>query len=255
MPDQASRSDSRRAVLDAPVFWGAVALALALLGAALIGSAALERLRRSGDEITVTGSSRKPITSDLAMWRGSVAVQRATLPEASEELGRLTGQVRKFVVEHGFADSAVVISSINSNAVRERLSGEETNRVIGYRMSQTLSVTSSDIARITTLSREAGALLADGVPLSPEPPQYLFTKLADMRIQMLGDATEDARVRAKQIAERSGGGIGRIKSVRQGVFQITPRNSTEISDYGMNDVSAVDKDITAVVRVTFALEN
>lgn len=42
---------------------------------------------------------------------------------------------------------------------------------------------------------------------------------------------------------------------RQGVFQITPRNSTEISDYGMNDVSAVDKDITAVVRVTFSLEN
>ena len=43
--------------------------------------------------------------------------------------------------------------------------------------------------------------------------------------------------------------------MRQGVFQITPRNSTEISDYGMNDVSAVDKDITAVMRVTFSLEN
>jgi hypothetical protein len=62
-------------------------------------------------------------------------------------------------------------------------------------------------------------------------------------------------VRATQIAEKSGGRIGRIKNVRQGVFQITPRNSTEISDYGMNDVSAIDKDITAVVRVTFALEN
>ncbi len=244
-----------RGVLGAPTFWGAVVLAAGLVVAALIGGVAVERLRRAGDEITVTGSSRKPITSDLAMWRGSVSVQRATLPEASDELARITARVKAFIVQRGFADSTVEISSINSNAVRERIGGEETNRVIGYRLFQTIAVTSPDIARVTALSREAGALLAEGVPLSPEPPQYLFTRLGEMRIQMLGDATEDARTRAKQIAERTGGTIGRIKSVRQGVFQITPRNSTEISDYGMNDVSAVDKDITAVMRVTFSLEN
>ncbi|MBP2647891.1 MAG: hypothetical protein H6Q77_1515 [Gemmatimonadetes bacterium] len=246
---------NERGVLGSPTFWGAVVLAAGLVVAALIGGMAVERLRRAGDEITVTGSSRKPITSDLAMWRGSIAVQRATLPEASDELARITVRVKAFIVQRGFADSTVEISSINSNAVRERIGGEETNRVIGYRLFQTISVTSPDIARVTSLSREAGLLLAEGVPLSPEAPQYLFTRLGEMRIQMLGDATEDARTRARQIAERTGGRIGRIKSVRQGVFQITPRNSTEISDYGMNDVSAVDKDITAVVRVTFSLEN
>jgi hypothetical protein len=122
-------------------------------------------------------------------------------------------------------------------------------------MSQAIAVTSLDIARVTALSAAAGELLAQGIPLSPEAPQYLFTGLAGLRIEMLGDATKDATVRATQIAEKSGAAIGRIKSVRQGVFQITPRNSTEISDYGMNDVSAIDKDITAVVRVTFALED
>jgi hypothetical protein len=246
---------TERGVLGSPTFWGAVVLAAGLVVAALIGGMAVERLRRAGDEITVTGSSRKPITSDLAMWRGSVSVQRATLPEASDELARITTRVKAFIVQRGFADSTVAISSINSNAVRERIGGEETNRIIGYRLFQTISVTSPDIPRVTALSREAGSLLAEGVPLSPEAPQYLFTRLGEMRIQMLGDATEDARTRAKQIAERTGGRIGRIKSVRQGVFQITPRNSTEISDYGMNDVSAVDKDITAVMRVTFSLEN
>jgi hypothetical protein len=246
---------NERGVLGSPTFWGSVVLAAGLVASALIGGMAVERLRRAGDEITVTGSSRKPITSDLAMWRGSISVQRATLPEASDELARITARVKAFVVQRGFADTTVEISSINSNAVRERIGGEETNRVIGYRLFQTISVTSPDIARVTSLSREAGLLLAEGVPLSPEAPQYLFTRLGEMRIQMLGDATEDARTRAKQIAERTGGRIGRIKSVRQGVFQITPRNSTEISDYGMNDVSAVDKDITAVMRVTFSLEN
>ncbi|MCU0621445.1 MAG: SIMPL domain-containing protein [Gemmatimonadales bacterium] len=234
--------------------WAAGVLGLALLGAAFIVSRAMERLRRAGDEITVTGSAKRPIASDLATWRGSVEIQRATLPEAAAELERHAARVRRFIVEGGFADSLVRLSAISSTTVREYTQGESTNRVLGYRMQQTVSVTSPDIAGVTALSRSAGTLLADGVPLSPQSPEYLFTRLADLRIAMLGDATEDARVRAQQIAERSGGRIGRIKSVRQGVFQITPRNSTEISDYGMNDVSAIEKDITAVVRVTFALE-
>lgn len=235
--------------------WAAVILGLSFLGAAAIVSGAVERLRRAGDEITVTGSARRPITSDMASWRGTIEVQRAALPEAAAELARHMDVVRRFVTARGFPDSLVTLSAISSNTVRQMVNGELTNQVTGYRMSQAIAVTSRDIASVTALSAAAGELLAQGIPLSPEAPQYLFTGLADMRIEMLGDATKDATVRATQIAEKSGARIGRIKSVRQGVFQITPRNSTEISDYGMNDVSAIDKDITAVVRVTFALEN
>jgi len=144
-----------RGVLGAPTFWGAVVLAAGLVVAALIGGGAVERLRRAGDEITVTGSSRKPITSDLATWRGSVSVQRATLPEASDELARTVARVKAFIVQRGFPDLMVEFSSINSNAVRERIGGEETNRIIGYRLFQTISVTSPDIPRVTALSREA----------------------------------------------------------------------------------------------------
>jgi hypothetical protein len=238
------------------ILFSAIALGAALIIASFVTSAALERLRRAGDEIAVTGSARRPITSDLALWRGNVEVQRATLPEAAADLERAAGQVRRFIAGRGFADSLIQASAISSFAVREsRSSGEESNRVVGYRLSQRITVTSTDIARVTELSRAAGTLLTEGVPVSPEAPEYMFTRLADLRIEMLGDATEDARVRARQIAERSGATIGRIRSVRQGVFQITPRNSTEIADYGMNDVTAIDKDITAVVRVTFALEN
>ncbi|HEX5634618.1 MAG TPA: SIMPL domain-containing protein [Gemmatimonadales bacterium] len=241
--------------LDSPYVWPAVILGLALIASAFLASTAMERLRRAGDEISVTGSARRPITSDLATWRGSLEVQRATLPEAAAELDAHVAQVRRFLSGRGFPDSLVQVSAISSFAVREMDRGEASNRVMGYRMSRTVTLTTTDIAAVTALSQAAGELLAAGVPLSPEPPQYLFTKLADLRIEMLGDATKDAQVRAEQIASRSGGEIGRIKSVRQGVFQITPRNSTEIADYGMNDVSAIDKDITAVVRVTFALED
>ena len=61
---------NERGVLGTPTFWGAVVLAAGLVIAALIGSLAVERLRRAGDEITVTGSSRKPRTSWRASLRG-----------------------------------------------------------------------------------------------------------------------------------------------------------------------------------------
>jgi hypothetical protein len=71
---------------------------------------------------------------------------------------------------------------------------------------------------------------------------------------MLSEATQDARARADAIARSAGGEIGAVRSVRMGVFQITPRHSTEVSDYGINDTSSLEKDITAVVRVTFAVD-
>lgn len=73
-------------------------------------------------------------------------------------------------------------------------------------------------------------------------------------MQVQAEAAKDAMMRAKKIAEATGSTLGSIREARMGVLQITPKNSTEISDYGMNDVSAIEKDITAVVNASFDLE-
>jgi hypothetical protein len=39
-----------------------------------------------------------------------------------------------------------------------------------------------------------------------------------------------------------------------GVIQITPFNSTMVTDYGINDVSSIDKEITAVVSASFEID-
>jgi uncharacterized protein len=41
--------------------------------------------------------------------------------------------------------------------------------------------------------------------------------------------------------------------VNVGVFQVTSPNSTQVSDYGEYDTSTLEKDVTAVVNVTFSL--
>ena len=45
-----------------------------------------------------------------------------------------------------------------------------------------------------------------------------------------------------------------IKSVRMGVYQITPVDSTDVSDMGINDSSTIDKKVTAVANVSFKIK-
>ncbi len=82
---------------------------------------------------------------------------------------------------------------------------------------------------------------------------YYYSKLADLRVEMLGQATKDAQIRAQKIAENTGMKIGNLKSASMGVMQITAPNSTDLSAEGYYDVSSVEKEITAIVRADFSL--
>ena len=70
---------------------------------------------------------------------------------------------------------------------------------------------------------------------------------------MLREATKDAKRRAEEIASSSGNQIGAIRSARMGVFQITPANSYDISDYGVNDTSSLEKKVNAVVKAEYTI--
>ncbi len=85
-------------------------------------------------------------------------------------------------------------------------------------------------------------------------PEYRYTKLGDMKIQMLAEAAKDAKVRAIQIAASTGARAGALRSARMGVLQINPAGSTETSSEGNNDTTSIEKDVIAVVTASFAVE-
>ena len=111
----------------------------------------------------------------------------------------------------------------------------------------------SDASRVTALARASTDLIRQGIAFESYPPEYLYTRLADLKVEMLALATRDARARALEMAKNSGSRIGRLRSARMGVLQITPQHSTAISDYGINDTSSLLKDVTAVVSVSFEI--
>jgi uncharacterized protein len=148
-----------------------------------------------------------------------------------------------------------VFSAIGTSPINEvNFNGQYTNNIIAYRLNQRVEISSGDVDKISQISREATELMNDGVEFQSFPPQYFYTKIADLKVSMLAGATKDAKNRAEQIAQNTGSNIGALKSAKMGVFQITPLYSTEVADYGINDTSSLEKEITAVVTCTFEMK-
>ncbi len=234
---------------------GTIAIAVGIVLAALLMSGAVREVGRKNDVIEVTGSARRAIVADLGLWRGSVTVQSPTIQGAYGEVSGYGERVRAWLKARGLADSVISVHPVETTRMMVTNSdGQETGVLAGYKLTQSIEVRLANPRAIEQLAREAGALAGQGVPIEASAPQYLYTRLAELRIAMMGEATVDARARADVIAKAAGSKVGNVRSANTGVVQITPRFSTEVSDYGMNDVTSIEKDITTVVKVTFALQ-
>ncbi len=234
-----------------PGFWLAVGLVLS----STILAWAYTRTKSVDQTITVTGSARKRITSDLIVWRANVSYQSGELSEAYGSLKDKVPRVKAYLVSKGVPEEQIVVSSVSTKTMQEKDSnGEETGRIGGYVLTQTLEVRSPEVEKISRISREVTELIDQGILLESQSPEYHYTKLGDLKVQMLGEAAKDAKVRAEQIASSTGSTVGSVRSARMGVMQITAADSNEVSDYGVNDTSSIDKDITAVVNVSFAVD-
>lgn len=237
------------------VFNAGFALAVALVLSSIVMAWAYTHNKKSDEAVTVTGSARKRIKSDLVIWRAGVSYQAPQLAEAYKALSDNIPRVKQYILSKGVTEDQITISSISSTTLHEKDSdGNESAQISGYSLRQELSVRSTDVDKIERLAREATELINQGILLESGTPEYYYTKIADLKIEMLAAAAADAKVRAQQIASSTGSSIGSVRSARMGVLQITPADSNEVSDSGMNDTSSLEKDITAVVNVAFAVD-
>lgn len=233
----------------------AALLAAALVVCSLILANPLENYATSKSAITVTGSAKKQLASDLAVWRGSFYQETVNLPDAYNNLKNDLAKVKSYLVKQGIPEEQIVVSSISTMPQYVyNANGTSTGQIASYRLSQSIEVKSNDVQKIAAIARAATELIEQGVIFESQPPEFFYTKLNNLKVDMLAEATKDAKQRAEKMATSTGSKIGALRSAKMGVFQITPVNSNEISDYGMNDTSSIEKEITAVVNVEFGIE-
>lgn len=203
--------------------------------------------------ITSKGSTRKNVKSDLVVWKGLFTAEAPTLLEAQQKLKANAVKVGQFLTGNSVTNYVFKPIGIEElKAAMKDADGWRQERTTGYRLTQSVRVESSDVDRLAQL--DTTPLVEQGVLFTTEPPQFLYTKVAGEKIEMLADATRDARARAEQIAAQGSRSIANLHDAEMGVFQITPLHETDTSSGGENDISSLDKTITAVVSATFLLK-
>lgn len=242
----------------------AVILGLSLIAATFVVANAFYKVKSLSNVVSVTGSAEKLVVSDTAKWSSSFSrvVDTYGLKEGSIQMERDLQVVKTYFAEKGITEKEMTIrpATTNSNCqssndiIYDR-EGQRCSKIIGYTLTQSILIQSGDVAKITKLAQESvGFLISKGLVFNSQNVEYYFNKLNDLRMEMVAEATANAKERAIKIAESTGGEIGKLQSASLGVFQVSAPNSTEISDYGVFDNSSIDKKISATVRASFVLE-
>ncbi len=234
----------------------AIIFSIAIVVAAyLLGSFYVERATPPG-VIAVTGSGSEDFTSDLIVWEGTFSQTNINLQAAYEQLNKDKETVRQYLISKGIAEDNLVFNSVQTIEQREPQyqNGNYIGEIFrGYELRQTVKIESKDVPMVEQVSREITELLQRGVQFNSTPPRYYYTKLSDLKIQMIAAATEDARIRAERIAENSGSELGALKSADLGVFQIIGQNSGEDFTWG-GAYNTADKKKTASVTMRLEFE-
>ena len=228
-----------------------VCLAIGLIFAALISTTNLSK-----DSISVTGSAYEIVKSDSANWTFTIKSKEANKLQAYKKIQEQLPVVEQYIISKGFTKDQIELKLMNNyESYKSNPNGSVSNIVEYYTYEQPIKISSKDVEKIKEIATSYQELTEKGVNISSyEEPQYHYSKLADLKVKLLQQATTDAKNRAKSMLKSNHNRLGKIRSAKMGVFQITPVDSNDVSDSGYNDLSSIEKKVTAVANITFAIK-
>lgn len=231
-----------------------VIITAGLIISVIIFSMVWKSARSSDQTITVTGSAKKEITSDFGIQRGTLQATGFDRKTAFQTLQQQMPVLLKYLESQGFAKVQVEVFTINGYPVYQiGPNGMQTQNISHYVYSQRFEVRSGDVNKIKDLSINLSSVVEKGLDINIDMPEYLYTKIDDLKIEIQAEAAKNAMDRAGKIAASTGRDLGPLRNARMGVIQIAPKNSNMVSDYGINDVTSIVKEITAVVSASFQI--
>ena len=200
------------------------------------------------NSVTVTGSAYEIVQSDSGNLEISLSVRRPTKAIAYSTAKKQLPEILKYLESKGFdTKKDVDVKSMNGyESYKYTPNGVNTNEIAYYQLSQPIVIKSNDVNKIKDISLDITSLMDKGIDIDVRNANYSYSKLSDLKVDLLNRATKDAKQRASAMLKSTNN--------RMGVFQITPVDSTDVSDMGINDTSTIEKKITAVSNVTFKVK-
>lgn len=217
----------------------------------------LQNFRRGENKIQVTGMAEKQITSDLIVWNITVSGKAFNKSEAYAEFDRSNRQVRKYLHDCQIPDSCIEANSVSIDKQTRSEYDSSSERYIeiddGYAVTQNIAVSSRNLPVIEKAYQKISALYEHGVNFSSNDLLYYYTKLNDLKMELLHNASIDAYKRAETIAEGCNASVGSLQSSSMGVFQIVGLNSSEDYSWGGTfNTSDKEKKASITIRATYS---
>jgi hypothetical protein len=237
----------------------ALIIGLAFIIGLFIVARAYKYRSTANETITVTGSSEKDFVSDLIVWNGSYSRKSMDLKSAYAQLKGDENTIRTYLTGKGIQNNEMVFSSVNINK-EFNYKTDENGRSLGqefsgYNLIQNVRIESPDVEKIEKISREATELIEKGIEFNSSSPLFYYTRLTQIKMDLLAKASADGKARAEIIAKNAGNSLGRLKKATLGVFQITGKNSNEDYSYGGTfNTSNKNKTGTITIRMEFGVE-
>ncbi len=231
---------------------------VALVAIALIATGAYRNRNRANDIVTVTGLAKRDFDSDLVAWNGRYSRRAPELKKAYEGLRNDTTVVKSFLEENKVEPGEMTFSSVNIEKeyddVRDK-AGNTKRTFKGYLLTQNVRVESKSLDRVETVSRNVTSVIDKGIEFYSDAPQYFYTKLGDLKVEMIAAATQDGRTRAEKISQNAGGKMGTLRFSSLGIFQITRPNTTaEAQSWeGAFDTTSRKKTASVTIKLQFGL--
>nr|WP_313014011.1 SIMPL domain-containing protein [Moraxella sp. CTOTU48841] len=242
-----------------PLIIFGIILALGLIAAAFVLGTQFKNLKQSGT-ITVKGLAEAPYKANLAQIQMGVSAWGQDYAGALANGKNDFKALQQFVASKGFSVSSQNVTPIsvepyNEDYVDEQ--GQTRTRQNGYKATQTLSISSQELNKITNMLAQVQNYRISHESVTFEKPQYLLNDLEKIKHDLIAKATDDANKRAEEFAKTGHAKVGVMRSASQGSFNILDAHNpdTDDSDYGGTyDKDGVDKLVRLVVTIDYAIE-
>ena len=232
-------------------------LSFGLIGAGLVLSHGAQQVAAAREKITVKGTAEKSIRADKAQWSTYVSIRAESVASGIPALQAAVDQVSASLTAGDLLKAGELqLADWTAEPIHQRLENGYDGAIIGYTLSRKIGVLLNDVKIPTQLNQRVEQLIQQGVSVSNGETQYLVSNLEQIKLSLIGEATQNAHDRADEFAKSGGISVGAMQSASQGIFQIRAPLSTDESEYGGEyDTSTIDKIARVVVTVDYAIKN
>ena len=234
-----------------------IALIVSFGISALFIGRSLQRFKAEDRSVSVKGFAEREVKADLAVWIIQTRMANNDLMEGSKAIEEAKNKVIAFMLQNQIKQEEIIVEGIHvTDKKAQQYDNFQPGNSFRYLITQNFQIRSNNVDLLQKVSRMTGELLQVGIFLSNSdygnPLQFYFTKLNEIKPEMITEATQNARKAAQQFANENDSKLGSLKKANQGLFTIVDRTASLSG--GEGGFASGTNDLYKKVRVVISAE-